>query len=92
MQHFDQVSLIVGDNKLEITTERKNFYFDLPQDAAINLKHEAYSVIKLIDFTIRLDNYCSNISMETILMNTENSKTNKLYKLVLELSQIKDTF
>ena len=30
--------------------------------------------------------------METILMNTENSKTNKLYKLVLELSQIKHTF
>ena len=48
----------MGDNKLEITTERKNFYFDLPQDADINLKHEAHSIIKLIDFTIRLDNYC----------------------------------
>ena len=31
-----------GDNKLNklvITTEPKNFYFDLTQDAGINLKH-----------------------------------------------------
>ena len=63
----------MGDNKLEITTERKNIYFDLPKDDSINL-YEAHSIIKHIDFKIRLDNYCSNISMGTILMNTEKLK------------------
>ena len=61
----------MGDNKLEITTERKNIYFDLPKDDGINLKYEAPSIIKHINFKIRLDNYCSNISMGKILMNTE---------------------
>ena len=32
------------DYKLEITT--KPIYFDLPKDAAINLRHEIYSTIK----------------------------------------------
>ena len=36
----------MGDNKLIITTEPKAFHFDLPKDAAINLKHEIYSIIK----------------------------------------------
>ena len=31
--------------------------------------------------------YCPNISMETIFMNTENSKTNEPHKLVLNLLQ-----
>ena len=31
--------------------------------------------------------FFSNISMETIFMNTETSKTNELYKIVLVLSQ-----
>lgn len=64
----------MGDNKLEITTERKNIYFDLPKDDGINLKYEAPSIIKHINFKIRLDNYCSNISMGKILMNTEKLK------------------
>ena len=34
-----------------------------------------------------LDNYCPNISMETIFMNLENSKTNEPQKFVLNLSQ-----
>ena len=33
----------------------------------------------------RLDNYCQNISMETIFMNTENSKTNEPDKFFLPL-------
>ena len=33
------------------------------------------------------NNYCPNISMETIFMNTENSKTNEPHKFVLNLSQ-----
>ena len=36
---------------------------------------------------MRLDSYCPNITMETILMNTENSKTNKPHKFVLNLQQ-----
>ena len=36
---------------------------------------------------MRLDNYCRNISMETIFMNTKNSKTNEPHKLILNLSQ-----
>ena len=36
---------------------------------------------------MRLVNYCPNISMETIFINTENSKLSKLHKFVLNLSQ-----
>ena len=34
-----------------------------------------------------IDPYCPNISMETIFMNTESSKTNEPHKFVLSLSQ-----
>ena len=34
-----------------------------------------------------LDNYCPNISMEKISVNTKNSKTNELHKFVPALSQ-----
>ena len=53
----------MGDGKLITTTEPKTFYFDLPKNAGINLKHEIYSIIKhnedLADHTIkmRLDSY-----------------------------------
>ena len=70
------------DNKLVITTEPKTFCFDLPKDASINLKHEIYSFIKhnkhLAEHPIKSDiivNYCRNISMEMIFMNTENNKS-----------------
>ena len=36
---------------------------------------------------MRLNNYCPNMSMETIFMNMENSKTNESHKFVLNLSQ-----
>ena len=36
---------------------------------------------------MRLNNYCLNLSMETIYMNAENSKTNEPHKFVLNLSQ-----
>ena len=35
----------------------------------------------------RLANYCANITVETIFINTENSKTNEPNKFVLNLSQ-----
>ena len=34
---------------------------------------------------MRLGDYCSNISMETIFMNTENTKTSEPHKFVLNL-------
>ena len=36
---------------------------------------------------MRLSNYYQNISLETISMNTENSKTSEPYEFVLNLSQ-----
>ena len=38
----------------------------------------------------KLAYYYSNISMETIFINTENTKTNEPYKFILNLSQILD--
>ena len=35
----------------------------------------------------RLDNYCPNISMEMILMNTKNSKTNEPNKFISYLTK-----
>ena len=34
-----------------------------------------------------LNNYCPNISMETIFMDTENSKVNEPYKFILNFSK-----
>ena len=36
---------------------------------------------------MRLSNYCLNISMKTVFMNTGNSKTNEPHKFVLILPQ-----
>ena len=38
----------------------------------------------------RLVNYCPNISMETIFMNTENGKTNDKQRFIFNLSQMLD--
>ena len=65
----------------------------MPKDVDENLKREIEFIIKsnesLAEIIIktRLNNYCYNISMETIFMNTENSKTNELHKFSLNLSQ-----
>lgn len=37
-KEINQVIIIIGENKLVITTERKTFHFDLPRDANINFK------------------------------------------------------
>ena len=34
-----------------------------------------------------MSNYCTNMSMKTSFINTENNKTNGLHKFVLHLSQ-----
>ena len=41
---FIQAIIIMGDNKLVITTGPKTSHFDLPKDSGINLKHG--SIIK----------------------------------------------
>ena len=46
MQPFNQVIIMMGDNKLVITTGPKTFNFDLPKDIGIKLNHENYYIIK----------------------------------------------
>ena len=66
-----------------------NFGFDLPKSFEEHLEHEIDSIIRRNGFLAeqriktRLTNYCLNISMETIFMNTENSKTNEPHKLFI---------
>ena len=92
-KQFNQVVVIMRDNKLILTTEPKTICLDLPEYAGINLKHKIDSIIKrnklLAEHTIktRLVNYYPNIRMETTFMNTENSKTNEPHKSFLNLSQ-----
>ena len=70
-----------------------NFNFDLPEDVDRNLKHEIEFIIKTNESLAEnkkktiLNNYCQNISMEKIFVNTANSKTNKPHKFALNLSQ-----
>ena len=75
-----------------VIREPQSFYFDfdLPKKVDENLKHaikffiknnESFAVNKIkneIEQLLR-----KNKSMETIFMNTENSKTNELHKFVL---------
>ena len=78
-----------------VIRDPKTFYFDFdwPKDVEMNLKHEIEYIIKINaplaqkKIKMRRNNYYPNISMETIFMNTERSKTSELHKLVLNLSQ-----
>ena len=70
------------------------FNFDWPKDVDEHLKHKNEYVIKKNESLAenkmknkKLHNYCLNISMETIFMNTENSRTKEPHKFVLSLSQ-----
>ena len=71
------------------TTEPKLFRFDLPKDADNNLANEIDSIIKcnerLAEHTIKkkFKQLFPNIRMETIFMNTKNSKANEPQKYVL---------
>ena len=85
LQQLNQVSIITGmhveDNKLVIITKPKTIHFDLSKDVDNSLKYETDFIIKhiklLAEHTIKtkLANYCSNISMEMIFMNTKNINT-----------------
>ena len=45
LQQFNQIIIIMGENKIVITTEPKTFHIDLPKDAGITWKHELFSII-----------------------------------------------
>ena len=81
--HIEYIEIIT-------TTEPKTFRLDLSKDADNNLANKIDSIIQhnelLAENTIKttLDNYCPNISIETIFMNTKNGKTNEPHKFVLK--------
>ena len=66
--------------KLVIIAEPKTVHFNLSKKVGNNLKQEIYFIIKhneiLAEHTIktRLVDYCPNISMKMIFINTENSE------------------
>ena len=63
-----------------VITEPQSFYFDFdwPKNIDENLKYEIEFIIKSNEslaknkIKTRLNNYCPNIIMETIFVNTEN--------------------
>ena len=54
----------------------------------LNFAKKAMNLELRIKQKTRLNNYCPNISMETMFMKTENSKTNEPHKFVFKLTQI----
>ena len=81
--HIEYIEIIT-------TTEPKTFRLDLSKYADNNLANKIDSIIQhnelLAENTIKttLDNYCPNIGIKTIFMNTKNSKTNEPQKFVLK--------
>ena len=79
LQQFNQVIIIMKES-LVVITEPKTFYFDFdwPKNIDENLKHEIEFIIKSNEslpenkIKARLNNYCPNIIMETIFVNTDN--------------------
>ena len=94
LPQFNQVITVTEKNMFVIKElQNFNFNFDLPEDVDRNLKHEIEFIIKTNESLAEnkkktiLNNYCQNISMEKIFVNTANSKTNKPHKFALNLSQ-----
>ena len=79
LQQFNQV-IIIMEESLAVITDPKTFYFyfDWPKNIDENLKHEIEFIIKSNEslpenkIKTRLNNYCPNIIMETIFVNTDN--------------------
>ena len=71
-------------SKLLIVTEPKTIQFDLPKNVGKNLKHEIGFSIKHNEVSTehkikkRLVDYFSNITMETIFMDTHTHTNNEL--------------
>ena len=90
------MGVYIDDNELAITTRAKTIRLDMNKKVDNSLNYKINQFIKHNELLAkhkiktRLVNCCSNISMETIFMNIENSKTNKTHKFVLNLTQILD--
>ena len=88
------MGVYIEDNMVVIG-KPKTFYFNFNLSKFIdkNVKDAIEFIIKrnesLAEHTIKneIRNYCSNISMETIFMNTEIRKTSKTQKFIPNLSQ-----
>ena len=87
------MGVIMKFNKLIIMTELKTIHFDLPKDVDNNLKRKIDFITKHNEFLTvhkmktKLVNYCPNINMEAIFMNTKNSKTSEPHKFVFNVLQ-----
>ena len=85
------MEVYIDGNKLVIITEPNIIHFDSTKDIDENLKHKTDSIIKHNKFLpehrikTKLDNYYSKISMETIIMITENSKTNEPQEIQINM-------
>ena len=79
------------EDNMVVIREPKTFHFnfDLSKDIEKNFKLEIEFIIKhnesLAENKTGLNNYCPNISLEMIFMNTKYSKTNEPQKFVLNL-------
>ena len=81
-QQFNLVTMTmgvhIGGNKLVVTTEPKEFHFNLPKNVNINLKHEIFFIINhnelLAEPTVKNEIRQLLFRMETKFMNTEKIK------------------
>ena len=87
-------NIIMEENMIVIKDPKTFcFNFDLPKDVDENLKYEIKFIIKsnesLAKIIIKndIEQLLLKYKMETIFMNTENSKMNEQNKFVLNLSQ-----
>ena len=80
------------EGNMVVIKESKTLYFDfyLPKDVDKNFKHETEFVLKCNESLVEHKIKSPNISMEVILMNTENSETSEPHKFSFNLSQILD--
>ena len=74
--------MYIEDNMLVIRESKTfDYNFGLLEDVDKNFKHEIQFNIKRNNYLAEYEmNYCPNISMEIIFMNTENNKTSKPHK------------
>ena len=90
------MGLYIENNKLVIMKNPKTFHFNLPKGLDNNSMHEIVFIVThnelLAKHTMKneLVDCCPNTSMESILINTKNSKTSEPHKYVLKFSQISD--
>ena len=81
----------IEETMIEIRDPKTScFNFDLTKDVDENLKHKIEFIIKSNESIAknkikktRLNNYCQNIRMKTIFMNTENRKMNDPHNFFL---------